>query len=79
MAGAYTDMEEAGMIPDIDIPEEADYAEIDKMQFSRAFTNLLTNAIKHNEAGTSIKISMKNSLVTGDQSHGLRREDSIRS
>ena len=55
VAGAYTDMEEAGMIPDIDIPEEADYAEIDKMQFSRAFTNLLTNAIKHNEAGTSIK------------------------
>ena len=62
VAGAYTDMEEAGMIPDIDIPEEADYAEIDKMQFSRAFTNLLTNAIKHNEAGTSIKISMKKQL-----------------
>ena len=62
VAGAYTDMEEAGMIPDIDIPEEADYAEIDKMQFSRAFTNLLTNAIKHNEAGTSIKISMKKKL-----------------
>ena len=62
VAGAYTDMEEAGMILDIDIPEEADYAEIDKMQFSRAFTNLLTNAIKHNEAGTSIKISMKKKL-----------------
>lgn len=62
VAGAYTDMEEAGMIPDIDIPEEADYAEIDKMQFSRAFTNLLTNAIKHNESGTSIKISMKKKL-----------------
>ena len=31
VAGAYTDMEEAGMIADIDIPEEADYAEIDKM------------------------------------------------
>lgn len=45
-----------------DIPEEADYAEIDKMQFSRAFTNLLMNAIKHNEAGTSIKISMKKQL-----------------
>lgn len=62
VAGAYTDMEEAGMISDIDIPEEVDYAEIDKMQFSRAFTNLLTNAIKHNEAGTSIKISMKKKL-----------------
>ena len=62
VAGAYTDMEEAGMILDIDISEEADYAEVDKTQFSRAFTNLLTNAIKHNESGTSIKISMKKKL-----------------
>lgn len=61
-AGAYTDMEEAGMIPDIDIPEEAGYADIDKMQFSRAFMNLLTNAIKHNASGTRIKISMKKKL-----------------
>ena len=40
VAGVYTDMEEAGMIPDIDIPEKAEYAEVDKMQFSRAFAGL---------------------------------------
>ena len=62
VAGAYTEMEEAEMIPDIDIPEEADYAEIDKMQFGRAFMNLLTNAVKHNASGTRIKISMKKKL-----------------
>lgn len=62
IAGAYTEMEEAGMIPEIDISEEATYAEIDKMQFSRAFMNLLTNAVKHNESGTKIKISMTKKL-----------------
>lgn len=62
VAGAYTDMEENGMLPNIDIPEMAEYADVDKMQFSRAFTNLLTNAIKHNVSGTRIKIGMKKKL-----------------
>lgn len=58
-AGAYTDIEEAGMELDVDIPEEAGYAEVDKAQFTRALTNLITNAVKHNNPGTRIKITMK--------------------
>ena len=58
-AGAYTDIEEAGMEFDVEIPEEACYAEVDKAQFTRALTNLITNAVKHNSLGTKIKISMK--------------------
>ena len=61
-AGAYTDIEEAGMELDVDIPEEAGYAEVDKAQFTRVLKNLITNACKHNCAGTKIKISMKNGL-----------------
>ena len=57
-AGAYTDMEEAGMELDVDIPEEAIYAQLDKAQFTRAVTNLVSNAIRHTEKGTSVKISM---------------------
>lgn len=62
VAGAYADIEAAGMKLDIDILEEAGYAEIDRVQFSRAFMNLITNAIKHNETGTTIRISMKKNL-----------------
>ena len=58
-ADAYTDMEDAGMEYDVDIPEVAGYAEVDKAQFTRALINLITNAVKHNSPGTKIKIHMK--------------------
>lgn len=58
-ADVYTDMENAGMEFDVDIPEMAGYAEADKAQFTRALTNLITNAVKHNSPGTKIKIRMK--------------------
>lgn len=61
-AGAYTDIEKAGMELEVDIPEEAGYAEVDKAQFTRALTNLITNAVKHNNPGTRIKITMKEML-----------------
>lgn len=59
-ADAYTDMEDAEMEYDVDIPEVAGCAEVDKAQFTRALTNLITNAVKHNSPGTKIKIRMKN-------------------
>lgn len=58
-ADVYTDMEDAGMEYDVDIPEAAGYAEVDKAQFTRAMNNLITNAVKHNRPGTKIEIRMK--------------------
>lgn len=57
-AGAYTDIEEAGMELEVDIPKTAGYAKVDQAQFTRAWNNLITNAVKHNSPGTKIKISM---------------------
>ena len=54
----YSDIEEAGMEFEIEIPEEPVYIQVDPIQFSRVITNLLNNALKHNEAGTKIKIGM---------------------
>lgn len=50
----YQDIEDAGMSFDIDIPEEKMIHSADKLQFSRVVTNLLTNAVKHNDKGTTI-------------------------
>ena len=50
----YQDIEDAGMSFDIDIPEEEMIHSADKLQFSRVVTNLLTNAVKHNDKGTTI-------------------------
>lgn len=57
-ASAYTDIESAGMDLDVDIPEEAFYADLDVAQFTRAVTNLTNNAIRHNDPGTTIRISI---------------------
>ena len=55
----YADVEEKGMEFEIDIPEEAYEIELDKLQFSRVITNLINNALKHNEAGTEITLKME--------------------
>ena len=54
----YQDMEEAGMDFEIDIPEEELLITADKMQMSRVVTNLMVNAIRHNEPGTKILLRM---------------------
>lgn len=55
----YADVEEKGMEFDIDIPEESYMLSLDRLQFSRVVTNLINNALKHNDAGTQITLQMK--------------------
>lgn len=54
----YSDVEEKGMSFEIDIPEEPCMVNVDRLQFSRVITNLINNALKHNEAGTEIELKM---------------------
>lgn len=55
----YADVEEKHMEFDIDIPEEACMLTLDRLQFSRVVTNLINNALKHNEPATTITLQMK--------------------
>lgn len=55
----YTDMENAGCEPDIDIPEDPIMIDADRMQFGRVINNLITNAIKHNPDGTDIGVFIR--------------------
>lgn len=57
----FTDMEEHGMELDVEIPEEDCIVFADRIQLSRVFTNLLTNAIRHNEPGTKIMLFLEQS------------------
>lgn len=52
----YSDMEENGMELVIDLPELEWKVEVDRLQMSRVVTNLLTNAMRHNDAGTTILV-----------------------
>lgn len=58
-ASLYSDIEEKGMEFEISIPEEVHMVSLDRVQFSRVIVNLINNAIKHNEAGTTISLGMK--------------------
>ena len=55
----YADVEEKGMEFEIDIPEEPCEIELDHLQVSRVITNLINNALKHNEGGTKITLKME--------------------
>ncbi len=52
----YSDLEEAGMEFEIDIPETILYVQADAIQLSRVITNLLNNARKHNPSGCRIAL-----------------------
>ena len=54
----YPDVEEKGMAFEILIPEETCMVELDKLQISRVIANLIGNAIRHNESGTTITFQM---------------------
>ncbi len=56
VAMQYQDFEDAGMEPDVEIPEEAIFIKANKLQLSRSITNLLTNAIRHNKEGCTVGI-----------------------
>lgn len=59
LALQYSEMEEKNMNLDIDIPDGSVIKEIDVAEFSRVLQNLISNAIKHNEEGTKILVSLK--------------------
>ena len=54
----YPDVEEKGMNFEILVSEEACMVELDKLQISRVIANLISNAIRHNESGTTITLQM---------------------
>ena len=58
VAFLYSDIEEHNMHLEIDVPEEPCIVPLDTLQFSRVITNLMTNAIKHNESGTCIRLEL---------------------
>lgn len=62
VAFLYADVEEKQMELEIEIPEERVDVALDRLQFSRAVTNLINNALKHNKPGTTITLMMQQSM-----------------
>ena len=56
----YSVIEDGGCELEVNIPDEAIKVEMDKVQFGRVVSNLLTNAVKHNPSGTRIGVTVRN-------------------
>lgn len=57
-AVAYDDIEAAGMDLSVHVPEDPCAIWADKAQLSRAVSNLLNNAVRHNPAGTTVELAL---------------------
>lgn len=82
VAGSYAEFENKGIDLDPQIPDEPFKVKIDKMQFSRAINNLLSNTVKHGGEGIKVVISVKKEkreLVFSISDNGVRieKEDAI--
>lgn len=55
----YPDFEEKGMELEIDIPETEVTLYIDKIQFSRAVANILTNTVKYGGVNTKVRVVLR--------------------
>ncbi len=73
----YADFEEKGMELDIDIPEQEFPYEMDRVQIGRAIGNILTNAVRYNEKGTRIRISLQEGFQIRIADNGIPIEDEL--
>ena len=58
LANLYADFEEKNFDLEIEIPENPVLKNVDPLEIDRVFTNLLNNALKHNEKKTTVRIFM---------------------
>lgn len=56
----YEEIEEKQFHLEIDLPEKPQMVWMDERFFRRAIGNLILNALKYNEAGTTIKVALEN-------------------
>lgn len=79
MADKYNEFELAGFNIEIEIPEEQILCYINKMQLKRALENIVSNVIKHNNAGTTLyctlkRVDRKIKIILSDDGKGIPAE-----
>ena len=59
IAEHYTDLEEHGIMPDVDIPDEPLMITGDRTELRRAIANLVVNVYRHNPEGISVLATLR--------------------
>lgn len=58
IADSYTEYEEKGIQLEIEIPESSVMKDVDRVELSRVYANLLSNVLKHNASGIQVLVKM---------------------
>ncbi len=79
LATKYDEIELAGFLLEVEIPEEEVSFSFDGVQMKRVFDNILSNALKHNPAGTTIYVTLQQTeksirMEIGDNGVGIPEE-----
>lgn len=73
----YADFEEKDIALQVEIPETSFIYEMDRIQLGRAVTNILSNALRHNEKGVKVRVCLQEDgrIYIGD--NGEKIEDAL--
>lgn len=79
VAEKYEYIYDIGLFMDVDIPEKECICKIDEVQLKRAFENIISNSIKHNEEGITLYIYFIEKkdyckIIIGDNGIGIPKE-----
>lgn len=79
LAEKYDEIQLAGFLLEVEIPEEEVLFAFDEVQIKRVFDNILSNALKHNPAGTTIFVTLAQTdksirMEIGDNGVGIPEE-----
>ena len=67
----YAVMQEKGIQPDIELPEEPIYRELDAGAVNRVFSNIISNAMKYSDGDLSVVMDADGSITFTNTAHNL--------
>ena len=67
----YAVMQEKGIQPDIELPEEPIYRELDAGAVNRIFSNIISNALKYSDGDLSVVMDKNGRITFSNTAHNL--------
>ena len=64
-------MQEKGIQPEIELPEEPVYRELDAGAVNRIFSNIISNALKYSDGDLSVVMDIDGSITFTNTAHNL--------
>ncbi len=71
LAAAYTNLTGAGIMPQVEIPEEKVVRRLDRAALSRIFSNLLSNAVKYSSGDLEVTLTGDGKVIFANRCRAL--------